>query len=103
MLYRWERGTSSYQCGTICPRLNVFGVCFVEASGVTEGEDDRAINMRGHLFDDNFREGLGFCRSTNEDVRLDLFYDSHEIIMRLALPFSIFASVRNLSGCQIVL
>lgn len=49
----------------------------MEAGRVAEWEDDGAVDMFGHLFDDLFGEGFWFCGCADQDMGFD-FLDHRE-------------------------
>lgn len=68
----------------------------METGGVAEGENDGAVDVGRHFFDDFFGEGFGLGGCSDQDVWFDFFDDGKEISMVLVFPVRILPSILDL-------
>ena len=102
VLDRGEGTSGCYEGFAVCPAVEVCWVGFVQSGWVAEGEDDGAVDVGGHFFDDLFGEGFGFGGGADEDVWFDFFDYGEQVAVVFAFPVTVVAGMFDLSGSQFV-
>lgn len=100
VLHRRKRTSSSDECFSIGPGIEISWFCFVEACRIAERKDHGTIDMAGHFLDNLLGKGFGFRRCSYQNMRLDLLDHRVEIMMIFALPFTIISSILYLSRSE---
>lgn len=75
----------------------------MQLGGVAEREDDGPLDVLRHLLDDVLGEGARLSGRTDQDVGLDLFDQTLQVAVVLAIPFGVVASVADLGRSKLIL